>query len=73
VERFHGEISKVIISICNKEELPEQWKQSITVLIYKKGDKTDCSNYSGISVVATAQNCIQHPAVKVSSICRENH
>jgi len=25
------------------------WKESITVPIHKKGDKTDCSNYTGIS------------------------
>jgi hypothetical protein len=34
---------------CNmgfcKEELPEQWQESIIIPIYKKGDKTDCSNY----------------------------
>jgi len=27
-----------------KEELPEQWKELIIVPIYKKGDKTNCSN-----------------------------
>ena len=31
------------------EEFPEEWKESITVPIYKKGDKTDCRNYRGIS------------------------
>jgi hypothetical protein len=25
--------------------LPEEWKESIIVSFYKKGDKTDCSNY----------------------------
>jgi len=38
---LRSEISKFINSIRNKEELPEEWKESITVPIYKKGDKTD--------------------------------
>jgi hypothetical protein len=40
-----SEIHKLIISIWNNEELPEEWKESVIMLIYKKGDKTDCSNY----------------------------
>ena len=31
-------IHKLIISIWNKKELPEEWKKSIIVPIYKKGD-----------------------------------
>jgi hypothetical protein len=31
------------------QELPQKWKESITVPIYMKGDKTDCCNYRGIS------------------------
>jgi hypothetical protein len=26
--------------ICNKKELPEEWKELVIVPIYKKGDKT---------------------------------
>jgi len=50
---IHYEIHILIIYIWNKEELPEEWKQSIIVPIYKKGDKTDCSNYRGISLLPT--------------------
>ena len=38
-------------SIWNKEELPENLKESIIVPIYKKGDKTYCNSYRGISLL----------------------
>jgi hypothetical protein len=34
-------IHKLIYSVWNKEELPDQWKDSIIVPVHKKGDKTD--------------------------------
>jgi hypothetical protein len=45
-----SEIHKFIYSVWNKEVLPEEWKESIIVPIYMKGDKTNCSNYRGISL-----------------------
>ena len=50
---IRGVIYKLIIVIWNKEELPGEWKESIRVPIHKKGDKTDCSNYRGISLLTT--------------------
>jgi hypothetical protein len=44
------EIHKLIDSIRNKEELPEEWKKSIILPLYMKGDKIYCSNYGGISL-----------------------
>jgi hypothetical protein len=44
-------IHKLINSIWNKEQLPNQWKESIIVPIHKKGDKTDCNKYPGISLL----------------------
>jgi len=45
------EIHKLIISIWNKVEFSEDWKDSIIVPIYKKVDKIDCTNYRGISIL----------------------
>jgi len=50
---IHTEIHKHINSISNNEELPKEWKESNIVHIYKKGDKTDRSNYTGISLLST--------------------
>jgi hypothetical protein len=51
-ETLQSEIHKLIMLISNKEELPHQWKKSLVVPIHKKGDKTDCSNYRGISLLS---------------------
>jgi hypothetical protein len=48
---IRSEVHKVIISIRNKKELPEERKESIIGPIYKKSDKTDCSNYIGMSFI----------------------
>jgi hypothetical protein len=53
-ETIQPEICKFIDSIWNKDELPDQWKESIIVLVYKKGDKTDCSNYREIPLLSTS-------------------
>src|SRR5215469_9436271 len=46
-------IHKLIISIWNKEEVPEEWKESIIVPIYKKRNKRECNNYRGILLLPT--------------------
>jgi hypothetical protein len=49
-----SEVHRLICSIWNKEELPQQWKESVIVPIHKKNNKTDCNNYQGISLLSTA-------------------
>jgi len=57
---IRSEIHKLINSIWNKEELLEEWKESIIVPIYKKGDKRDCSNYRGISLLPTTYKILSN-------------
>ena len=40
--------------------MPEEWKESIIVSIYRKGDKTDCSNYRGISLLPTMYKMLSY-------------
>ena len=37
--KIRSQIHKLIISVWNKEELPEKWKELISVLIYKRAIK----------------------------------
>jgi hypothetical protein len=57
-ETLHSEIHKLIKLIWNKEELPHQWKESIVVPINKKGDKTECSNNRGVSLLSTSHKIL---------------
>ena len=54
------QIHKLIVSIWNKEELHEEWKESIIVPIYKNGDKTDCNNYRGISLLPATYKIVSN-------------
>jgi hypothetical protein len=44
-EILYSQIHRLIHSMRNKEQLPQQLKESFTVPIHKKGEKTDCNNY----------------------------
>jgi len=52
-------IHKLIV-IWNKEELPEEWKESIIVPVYRKDDNTECSNYRGLSLLPTTYKILSN-------------
>jgi hypothetical protein len=59
-ETLLSEIHKLINSAWSKEELPDQWKESIIVPIHKKGDKTGCNIYRGISLLSTSYKILSN-------------
>jgi hypothetical protein len=54
------EVRKLIKFIRNKEELPKNWQELIIVPNYKKGEKTDCSNYGGLLLLLTTYTILSN-------------
>jgi hypothetical protein len=59
-----SEIHKLIIAIWNNEELPDQWKESVVVPIYKKGDEQI------VVTIAAYHSCQQHTEFYQISFCQ---
>jgi hypothetical protein len=55
-----SEIHKLINSVWNKEELSDQWKESIIVLIQKRGVIKLTNNYRGISLLSTSYKMLSN-------------
>jgi hypothetical protein len=42
---------QLLYDIWNVGRIPKEWKQPVINNIYKKGDKSQCTNYTGISLL----------------------
>jgi hypothetical protein len=44
-------IYQIIVSVWEKDEIPADWQMALICPVYKRGDKLNCSNYRGISLL----------------------
>jgi hypothetical protein len=51
------QIHKLINSI---QELPEEWKESVMVLMYRKSYTTGCNNYRSVSLLSTTYRILSN-------------
>ena len=48
------EFHRLTTLIWREGKVPQQWKDAVSSILHKKGDKTECGNYRGISLVSHA-------------------
>ena len=49
-----GKLHELICKAWEEGSVPQAWKDATIVTIYKKGDRTECGNYRGISLLSIA-------------------
>lgn len=50
-EILRQNVHKLIKEVWHQEVMPREWNKAIILPIFKKGDKTECSNYRGIALL----------------------
>ena len=50
LERFHA----ILVEVWTGGEVPQQWKDATTKVLYKKSYRSNCNNYRGISLLSHA-------------------
>ena len=51
--------------IWREERVPQQWKDVVIAVLHKKGDKAECVNYHGISLVPYAGKVLLKVAARI--------
>jgi sorting nexin-29 len=64
-------IHQLIVSIWNKEEIPEELRTAIICPIYKKASKLECKNYRGISLLNVAYKIFTNILSKYLKVCTD--
>ena len=53
-EILANNLHHLFLKIWNTEEIPQDLKDAMIVTIFKKGDRADCGNFRGISLLSVA-------------------
>ena len=53
-DNLFSRLHQLITNAWEVDSVPQAWKDASIVTIYKKGDRTDCGNYRGISLLSIA-------------------
>ena len=57
----------MISKIWEEEKPPDKWMDGVVCPVCKKGDKLDCSNYRGITLIYAAYNILSQMLCRLLS------
>ena len=64
------EFHRLTTLIWREGKVPQQWKDAVITVLHTKGDKTECGNYRGISLVSHAGKVLLKVVVRrLSAYC----
>ena len=50
-------LGKLFSAVFDEEVYPEEWSRAIIIPIFKKGNKNNTDNYTGISLLSLISKC----------------
>lgn len=53
-EQLIDQLYKIVLKAWQEESAPRDWRDASLLAIFKKGDRTECGNYRGISLLSIA-------------------
>eukprot|EP00903_Cladosiphon_okamuranus_P015101 g13968.t1 len=64
----------IITKVCDGGEMPQEWKDATIKVLYKKGDRSNCNNYRGISLLSHVGKVLAKIITnRLSSFCEANN
>uniref|UniRef100_A0A1B0CKX3 Reverse transcriptase domain-containing protein n=2 Tax=Lutzomyia longipalpis TaxID=7200 RepID=A0A1B0CKX3_LUTLO len=70
-DELHKRIYGLIRKIWVTGKMPDDWNVAVIVPIYKKGDRLDCANYRGISLLDTVYKVLSRIILNRLAPCAE--
>ena len=63
----------IFVEVWNGGEMPQEWKDAIIKVLYKKGDRSNCNNYRGISLLSHVGKVLAKTITnRLSAFCEAN-
>ena len=63
----------IFIEVWNGGEMPQEWKDATIKVLYKKGDRSNCSNFRGISLLSHVGKVLAKIITnRLSAFCEAN-